>query len=92
MRRYSANLAVAMSLVGLRTALHAENQTSVKQRLGYVLSVLGLDRMAEEVHRSLPKRLAVALLQTQARVAASASDAHPPWMVLDNVGLETERP
>jgi AbiEi antitoxin C-terminal domain len=85
-----ADLKGMMSLVGLRTALRAETQTSVKQRLGYVLSILGLDRMAEEVRRSLPKRLAVAPLQTQAPVSRGASDAHQPWMVLDNVGLETE--
>jgi hypothetical protein len=87
-----ADLKGVMSLVGLRTALRAETQTSVKQRLGFVLSFLGLDRMAEEIRRSLPKRLAVALLQTQAPVAHRAGDAHQPWMVLDNVGLETERP
>jgi hypothetical protein len=86
-----ANLKGVMSLVGLRTALRAETQTSIKQRLGYVLSILGLDRMAEEVQRSLPKRLAVALLQTQAPVAHRGSDACQPWMVLDNVGLATER-
>jgi predicted transcriptional regulator of viral defense system len=86
-----ASLQGVMSLVGLRAALRAENQTSLKQRLGYVLSILGLDRMAEEVQRTLPKRLAVALLQTQAPVAHRAGDAHQPWMVLDNVGLETER-
>jgi len=87
-----ADLKDVMSLIGLRTALHAETQTSVKQRLGFVLSILGLDRMAEEVRKSLPKRLAVAVLQTQAPVAHRASDARQPWMVLDNVGLETERP
>jgi AbiEi antitoxin C-terminal domain len=85
-----ASLQGVMSLVGLRAALRAENQTSLKQRLGYVLSILGLDRMAEEVQRTLPKRLAVALLQTQAPVAHRAGDAHQPWMVLDNVGLETK--
>ena len=85
-----ADLKRVMSLVGLRTALRAETQTSVKQRLGYVLSILGLDRMAEEVRRTLPKRLAVALLQSQAPVARRTRDVRQPWMVLDNVGLETE--
>ncbi len=86
-----ADLKGVMSVVGLRTALRAETQISVKQRLGYVLSILGLDRMAEEARRSLPKRLAVALLQTRTPVAHSASDVHQPWMVLDNVGLGTAR-
>ena len=80
-----------ISVAGLRAALRAETQTSIKQRLGYILSILGLDRMAEEVRRSLPKRLAVAPLQTQAPVAQSANGARQPWMVLDNVGLENER-
>jgi hypothetical protein len=80
-----------ISLVGLRAALHAETQTSIKQRLGYILSILALDRMAEEVRRSLPERLAVAPLQTRAPVAQRANDARQPWMVLDNVGLENER-
>lgn len=86
-----ADLKGMISLGVLRTALRAEPQTSIKQRLGYVLSILGLDRMAEEVRRSLPNRLAVAPLQTHAAVAGWASDARQPWMVLDNVGLEDER-
>jgi hypothetical protein len=80
-----------ISLVGLRAALRAETQTSIKQRLGYVLSILGQDRMSEEVRKSLPKRLAVVPLQTRAPVAQPANDAHQPWMVLDNVGLDSER-
>ena len=86
-----AELKGVINPVGLRAALRAETQTSIKQRLGYILSILGLDRMAEEVRRSLPKRLAVAPLQTQAPVAQRADDAHQPWMVPDNVGLDSER-
>jgi len=86
-----AELKGVISRVGLRAALCAEPQISIKQRLGYVLTILGLDRMAEEVRRSLPKRLAVVALQSQAPVAQCASDARQPWMVLDNVGLEDER-
>ena len=41
-----ADLKGVINLVGLRAALRAETQTSIKQRLGYVLSILGLDRMA----------------------------------------------
>jgi len=73
-----ADLKGVINPVGLRAALRAETQTSIKQRLGYILSILGLDRMAEEVRRSLPKRLAVAPLQTQAPVAQRADDAHQP--------------
>jgi hypothetical protein len=83
-----ADLKSVMTVVGLRTALRAETQTSVKQRLGYVLSILGLERMAEEVRKSLPKRLALTLLQTESPVAHGSRVARQPWMVLDNVGLE----
>jgi predicted transcriptional regulator of viral defense system len=86
-----ADLKGVMTPVGLRTALRAETQISVKQRLGYVLSMLGLDRMAEEVRKSLPKRLALTLLQTQSPVAHRAIDSCQPWMVFDNVGLKSER-
>lgn len=86
-----ADLKEVISLAGLRAALHTETHTSTKQRLGYILNILGLDRMAEEVQRSLPKRLAVTPLQIHAPVTQRANDARDPWMVLDNVGLENER-
>jgi hypothetical protein len=86
-----AGLKSSMRLAGLRAALHAEIQIAVRQRLGYVLTVLGLDRMAEEVRMSLPKRLAVAPLQTRAAASRHASEARLPWMVLDNIGLEREQ-
>jgi hypothetical protein len=86
-----ADLKSSMSLVGLRAALHAEIQITVKQRLGYVLTVLRLERMAEEVRMSLPKRLAVAPLQTRAAASRHASEARLPWMVLDNIGLACEQ-
>jgi hypothetical protein len=86
-----ADLKGVINPVGLRVALRAETQTSLKQRLGYILSIMGLDRMAEEVRRSLPKRLAVAPLQTLAPVARGANEAHQPWMVIDNVELDNKR-
>jgi hypothetical protein len=86
-----ADLKGAMSLVGLRAALRAEIQTAVKQRLGYVLMVLGFGRMAEEVRKCLPERLAMARLQTRAANSQQASEPHLPWMVLDNIGLAHER-
>jgi hypothetical protein len=81
----------SLTLAGLRAALRAEPQIAVKQRLGYVLTILGFDRMAEEVRKSLPKRLALAILQTHAAGAEPTGAAHQPWMVLDNVGLSSER-
>jgi hypothetical protein len=77
----------SMSVTGLRGALRAESHTAVKQRLGFLLSVLGFDRMADETRRSLPDRLAPALLQTQAPKARHPGIPTEPWMVIDNVGL-----
>ena len=68
----------------------AELQTAVKQRLGYVLMVLGLDRMAEEVRKCLPERLAMAQLQTRTVTSEQSSEPRLPWMVLDNAGLARE--
>jgi hypothetical protein len=86
-----ADLKGAMRASGLRAALSAETQVAVKQRLGYLFAVLGFDRMAEEVRKSLPDRLALALLQTQTAAAHPAGDARQPWMVLDNIGFASER-
>lgn len=86
-----ADLKSAMTLTGLRQALTAETQTSVKQRLGYVLQLLGWERMAAEVQKDLPARLAVVLLQTHAQASKLVGNSCQPWMVLDNIGLVSER-
>ena len=85
-----ADMKPAMTVSGLKRALAAQSPTAAKQRLGYVLTVLGLDRMAAEVQKSLPPRLAVAVLQTQTRSTPAAHGVHQPWRVLDNIGLERE--
>ena len=85
-----ADMRSAITVSGLKRALAAESQTATKQRLGYVLTVLGLDRMAAEVQKSLPRRLAVAALQTQAPSHHSTQEICRPWWVLDNIGLERE--
>jgi len=76
-----------MSRAGLRAALTAESQTSIKQRLGYIFAALGFDQLAEGIRKSLPKRLAVVDLQTHAGSDAKRTHAEEPWMVLDNIGL-----
>ena len=86
-----ADLKPAMTLTGLRQALTAETQTSVKQRLGYVLQSLGWERMAAEVHKDLPPRLTVVLLQTHAQASKPVGNTCQPWMVLDNIGLGSGR-
>jgi hypothetical protein len=47
----------------------------VKQRLGYVLALLGLDRMAAEVLKGLSERLASVTLQTH----AGSKPLSPGW-------------
>jgi len=84
-----SELKSTMTLAGLRAALRAEPQIAVRQRLGFMLTVLGMERMAEEARRSLPDRLAVAPLQT--RTGANVSGViHRPWMVLDNIRLASD--
>jgi len=86
-----ADLKPVMTLAGLRQALAAETQTSVKQRLGYVLQSLGWESMAAEVHKDLPARLAVVPLQTHAQAGKLVGKTCQPWMVLDNIGLGSGR-
>ncbi|HUI61805.1 MAG TPA: type IV toxin-antitoxin system AbiEi family antitoxin [Steroidobacteraceae bacterium] len=76
-----------MTLAGLKEALSAEPQTAVKQRFGYVLALLGLDRLAAEVHKGLSERLAAVTLQTHSEFKYPKTTVSQPWMVLDNVGL-----
>lgn len=79
-----------LTVAGLRKALVAEPQTAVKQRLGYVLDLLGMNQLAKVVEKSLPARLAPTLLQSQGKAAAPST---PPtqvvgrWNVVDNLGL-----
>lgn len=85
-----ADLRPAITLAGLKEALNAESQTAVKQRLGYVLALLGLDRMAAEVQKGLSERLALVVLQTHAGSNYSKAGVSQPWMVLDNIDLVRE--
>lgn len=85
-----ADLRPVMTLAGLKEALNAESQTAVKQRLGYVLALLGLDRMAAEVQKGLTDRLASVALQTHAGSNYPKSGVSQPWMVRDNIGLDRE--
>lgn len=88
--RVIEGLKPAMTLSGMKRALAAEPQAAVKQRLGYVLSVLGWNRMADEVRKSLPHRLAPAVLQTRTQPGAPRGTLRQPWMVLDNIDLQAE--
>ena len=82
-----------MTVAGLKKALAAEPQTAVKQRLGYVLDVLGMNQLAKVVERSLPAGLAPTLLQFEGKAAApSTAPTHlvRRWNVVDNLGVESQ--
>ena len=85
-----AEMRSAFTVHGLRKALVAEQQTALKQRFGYVLEVLGMERMAAEVRRVLPERCAVTALQTHAPTQLPRSAAAHPWWILDNVQLKEQ--
>lgn len=80
-----ASMRPVMSATGLRRALAAEPQISVKQRLGYVLEVLGMTTLAQIIERALPARMAPAILQPSGKVIASATAWTGPWKVIDNI-------
>jgi len=46
--------------------------------------------MADEVRKSLPHRLAPAVLQTRTQPGAPRGTLRQPWMVLDNIDLQAE--
>ncbi len=85
-----AQMRPAFTAQGLRKALDAEEQTALKQRLGYVLEVLGMQRMAAEVRKSLPERCAVIPLQTHAPNELARCGAVHPWWILDNARLKEQ--
>ena len=82
-----AEMKPAFTIAGMRNALAAERQVALKQRLGYVLEVVGLERLAAEVRKVLPARAAITALQTHASMHLPRTAAIHPWFVLDNVNL-----
>ena len=80
-----AGMKPVMTTTGLRQALAAEPQTAVKQRLGYVLEVLGMNQLAKVVEKALPARLALADLQTRGKARWVPGEAIAPWRVVDNI-------
>jgi hypothetical protein len=87
-----AGLLPRMTASGLKVALRAEPALAVRQRLGYVLEVLGRERLAATVRASLPGRLTPVRLKPQGRSGAPSNspDFKEPWAVCDNVGLSRE--
>ena len=78
-----------MSVTGLRSAPRAEPALAVRQRLGYVLEVLGRECLAATLHASLPRRLTPVQLKVEGRGGAASRSAgiNEPWAVYDNVAL-----
>jgi hypothetical protein len=74
------------------SALRAEPAVAVRQRLGYVLEVLGRQRLAATVRASLPGRLTPVRLKPECRSGAApkSPDLKEPWSVYDNVGLSKD--
>ena len=82
-----AGMKSSMTVRGLRTALQAESQSAIKQRLGYVFQILGWKSFAAEVQRHLSRKLAPAVLQT--RAPRLRGEIALPWNVIDNIDLES---
>jgi hypothetical protein len=88
-----AGLLRRMSVNGLKSALRAEPVLAVRQRLGYVLEVLGSERLAATVRASLTGRLTPVRLKPDGRsgAAPTSSDLKEPWAVYDNVNLARDQ-
>ena len=82
-----AGMRSSITVRGLRTALKAEPESAVKQRLGYVFQTLGWEAMAAEVQRQLARKLAPAILQP--RAATRQGSIALPWNVIDNIDLKS---
>ena len=78
-----------MTTKSLKSALRAEPAIAVRQRLGYVLEVLGREPLAATVRASLPVRLTPVRLKPDGRSGAPSrsADLKEPWAVYDNVAL-----
>ena len=80
-----AGLLPAMTTEGWRRALPAEN-TAVKQRIGYVMEVLGATQYAKLIQTSLPATLRKVPLQLATPTLNTAWQL--PWQVEDNIRLK----
>jgi predicted transcriptional regulator of viral defense system len=80
-----AGLLPAMTTEGWRRALHLEN-IAVKQRMGYVLEVLGAQKYAKLVEASMPAKLRQVRLQST--MPSLGTDWQMPWQVEDNIRLK----
>lgn len=80
-----AGLLPAMTAEGWRRAIPFEN-TAVKQRMGYVLEVIGAQKYAKIIEASLPEKLRQVPLQSAA--PSPGTGGQMPWLVEDNINLK----
>ncbi len=80
----------AMRPTRLAAALRAKGELANAQRLGYVLEMLGQDRLARTVGAFLPRRRAPVFLETRADKSASHADSTSErWSVIVNAAVAT---
>jgi hypothetical protein len=80
-----AGLLPAMTVAGWQQALPLES-TAVKQRMGYMLEVLGAKKYAKLIQASLPARLRQVPLQIA--TPSLGTGWQGPWQVEDNIRLK----
>ena len=80
-----------MTLAGWRRALHEAVPVSVRQRLGYVLTLLNLESYAAMVEKSLRSRLNPTVLQTRSPASKSRLKPIIPFHILENIDLRSDR-
>jgi hypothetical protein len=81
----------APPLAGWRRALHEAVPVSVRQRLGYVLTLLNLESYAAMVEKSLPSRLSPTVLQTRSPASKSRLKPSTPFYIFENVDIRSDR-
>lgn len=80
-----AGLLPVMTAEGWRRTIPLET-TAVKQRMGYILEVLGAKKYAKLIQASLPKKLHQVPLQFA--TLSHGKGWQVPWQVEDNIGLK----
>lgn len=88
-----AEMMPAFAIESLRQALSSEVETSVAQRLGWILEQLGAKKLAGEVDKHLgtqPRQTVVlAIGQPATRANAHQGVPDPRWRVIQNTRLDT---
>lgn len=81
----------SMTAAGMRQALASESRNPVKQRLGYVLEVLGMEKLVPAVWHSIHSEAKSIMLQTHTVGAPARGTTPSRWKVIDNIGLAATR-